>query len=83
MTLSSSPGRLGGMSLAPPVAPRCGIEDIEVCEAASRRGPELGVGINVRPTQSGTDGDGARRQLAAAGLATRELELFNGTGQRI
>ena len=75
-------GGIGGLALALSLHD-AGIDDVEVFEA-SPRVEELGVGINVLPhavrelTELGLADD-----LAAAGVATGELVMFNKHGQRI
>jgi 2-polyprenyl-6-methoxyphenol hydroxylase-like FAD-dependent oxidoreductase len=75
-------GGIGGLSLALSLH-AAGLDEVEVFEA-SPVVEELGVGINVLPhavrelTELGLASD-----LAAAGLATGELVMFNKHGQRI
>jgi 5-methylphenazine-1-carboxylate 1-monooxygenase len=75
-------GGIGGLTLALSLH-AADIDDVEIFEAAPVVA-ELGVGINVLPhavrelTELGLADD-----LAAAGLATGELVMFNKHGQRI
>jgi 2-polyprenyl-6-methoxyphenol hydroxylase-like FAD-dependent oxidoreductase len=75
-------GGIGGLSLALSLH-AAGIDDIELFEAAPVVA-ELGVGINVLPHAVRELSElGLGDELAAGGLATGELALFNKHGQRI